>query len=122
MHRVAGDIGNICLFGTVIVLIIWFIQYTILAKWYKNVIGVTLVGFAFVDVAIYLPSMFALADPKGFAHFATTNWYFWESFFVVLFSFSFAITRVVSWELIRRGKKHVRLTPRERYKDRVDKV
>lgn len=102
--RIATDVGNLCLWLSSVALVVWIIQYSVLAKWWKHIIGVTLVGFALVDLAIYVPSLMALADPAQFARFASTTWYHWLAIGIVTASAGFIITRITAWERIRRRR------------------
>src|SRR5215469_6857777 len=102
--RIATDIGDICLWVSAAAILVWIIQYTVLAAWYRNVIGITLVGFALVTLAIYIPSLIALADPADMSNFASTTWYHWLAIAVVVSSAGFIITRIAAWERIRRRR------------------
>jgi len=102
--RIAADIGDICLWLSSAAIAIWIIQYSVLASWWRHVIGVTLVGFALVTLAIYIPSLMALADPADFARFASTTWYQWLAIGIVFASAVFIITRIAAWERIRRHR------------------
>src|SRR5215472_10626806 len=102
--RVATDVGNLCLWLSSVALAVWIIQYSVLAKWWTSVIGITLIGFALVDLAIYVPSLIALADPADMANFASTTWYHWLAICIVVSSAAFIITRITAWERIRRRR------------------
>ena len=102
--RIATDVGNLCIWLSSAAITIWIIQYTILAAWWRHVIGITLVGFALVTLAIYIPSLIALADPADFAQFAGTTWYHWLAICIVVSSAAFIITRIAAWDRIRRRR------------------
>ena len=106
--RIATDIGNLCLWLSSAAIVIWVVQYTALARWWTTAIGVTLIGLAVVVLAIYVPSLMALADPHDFARFASTTWYHWLAIVIVVASCGFLITRIVAWERIRR-RRHTQL-------------
>src|SRR5215469_7597103 len=108
--RIATDIGDICLWVSAAAILVWIIQYTVLAAWYRNVIGITLVGFALVTLAIYIPSLIALADPADMANFASTTWYRWLAISIVFASAVFMITRIAAWDRIRRQRDDGELT------------
>jgi len=105
--RVATDVGNLCLWLSSIALAVWIVQYSILAKWWKHIIGITLIGFALVDLAIFIPSLMALADPADFARFANTNWYRILAVCILVASSAFILTRITAWERIRRHRDPV---------------
>ena len=99
------DTGNAALWLSGAAICIWIVQYTFLAAWWRSAIGVTLVGLALVDLAIFIPSLMALADPQDFANFATTTWYLYLTVGIVIASAAFLVTRIVTWERIRRRRK-----------------
>lgn len=109
--RIATDVGNLCIWLSSAAIVIWIIQYTILANWYRHVIGITLVGFALVTLAIYIPSLIALADPADMANFASTTWYRWLAICIVVASAGFIITRIAAWERIRRRRHEEPVLP-----------
>jgi hypothetical protein len=92
------------LFVSSIGIIIWIVQYSLLAKWWKNFIGITLVGEALALFLIYLPSDMALVNPQRFMSFAQTRWYLWLSAGVVVATALFIVTRIFTWESIRRKR------------------
>lgn len=102
--RTLEDVGNVALFISFIGIAVWVIQYSMLAKWWKNFIGITLVGEAVAIFLIYLPSVMGLIDPARFEMFAQTRWYLWLSFFIVTGTATFIVTRIVTWEMIRRQR------------------
>lgn len=107
MIRAVTDIGNFCLWGSSALIVIFMIQYTALAKWWKNPIGVTIIGLDLCLLAIFVPSLLAQADPGGFAHFASARWYLFLSASVVTLTFLFVATRVITWEYLRRKRRHL---------------
>lgn len=109
--RIATDVGDLCIWLSSAAIVIWIIQYTVLAQWYRNVIGITLVGFALVTLAIYIPSLIALADPADMAGFAATTWYRWLAICIVTASAAFIITRIAAWERIRRRREQEPVLP-----------
>lgn len=104
MIRALTDLGDFCLWGSSALLVIFTVQYSLLAKWWRNPIGITIVGLDVCLLAIYVPSLLALADPGGFAHFASARWYLYLTVGIVVATFLFVATRVVTWELIRRQR------------------
>ena|SRR5215469_5429503 len=102
--RAAADIGDICLWISSAAIVVWIIQYSVLAAWWRSVIGITLVGFALVTLAIYIPSLMALADPHDMANFASSTWYRWLAIAIVFASAAFIITRIAAWDRIRRHR------------------
>jgi hypothetical protein len=110
------DIGNFCLWGSSVLIVIFAIQYSLLAKWWRNPIGVTIVGLDLCILAIFVPSLLALADPGGFAHFATARWYLFLAVGVVAATFIFTATRIITWEYLRRKRRHLLPNGQEREK------
>lgn len=100
-----NDTGNTALWVAGAAIVIWIIQYSFLADWWKHAIGITLIGLALVDLAIYVPPLMALADPRDFAHFAATTWYLCLTVGIVVASAAFVITRIIVWERLRRERK-----------------
>jgi hypothetical protein len=98
------DTGNAALWLSGAAIVIWVVQYSLLAAWWTSAIGVTLVGLALVDLAIFIPSLMALADPSDFAGFASTTWYLYLTVGIVIASAAFLVTRIVTWERIRRHR------------------
>jgi len=98
------DIGNAALWASGAAIIIWVVQYSLLAPWWRSAIGITLIGLAFVDLAIYIPPLMALADPRDYAGFASTRWYLYLTVGIVVASAAFLITRIAAWERIRRHR------------------
>jgi hypothetical protein len=105
LTRVLNDIGDAALWISTIGILVWIVQYTVLAKWWKNAIGVTLVGEAIALFLIYLPNILALADPLKFASFAQTRWYLYLSVGIVTGTAVFIVTRIITWEHIRRQRE-----------------
>ena len=108
MTRLLDDIGNFCLWVSSAMIVIWVIQYSLLAKWWRNFIGISIVGLALCLLAIYIPSLMALADPVDYANFATTRWYLWLTVGIVIATMAFLGTRIITWEVIRRRRDHGR--------------
>lgn len=104
MIHLFTDIGNVCIWATSIGIAVWVIQYSLLAKWWRNTIGITMVGNALCILAIYIPSLMALADPADYVHFAAARWYLWLAVVIVVATAVFIITRIVTWEVIRRQR------------------
>jgi len=102
--RFATDVGNLCLWLSSAAIVIWVVQYSILAAWWKHAIGITLVGFALVDLAIFVPGLLALADPADFSRFANMTWYHWLAVCILVASTAFIITRITAWERIRQRR------------------
>lgn len=100
------DTGNAALWLSGAAIIIFVVQYTLLARWWTTAIGISIVGLALVDLAIYIPPLMALADPHDFANFAATRWYLFLTVGIVVASAGFLVTRIVTWERIRRRRKH----------------
>jgi|SRR5262250_1156449 len=102
--RAAADIGNLCLWITAIAIVTWIIQYTWLTRGrnFRNIIGVSLVGFAVVTLAIYVLAILSLADPSDYSRFAGTHAYRWLATVILFSSSVFIITRIVAWEQMRR--------------------
>jgi hypothetical protein len=101
-----NDTGNAALWLSGAAIVIWIIQYSLLAAWWRTAIGVTLVGLAVCVLGIYIPSLMALADPQDFAGFAATTWYLYLTVGIVAASAGFLVTRIVTWERIRRHRYH----------------
>lgn len=106
------DEGNICLWLSAVAIIVWLGQYTMLVDWWKNApgargtrwIGITIVGLALCLLVIYIPSLMALAWPGRFAGFASTTWYRILAVVIVNASAVFILTRVATWEYLRRQR------------------
>lgn len=113
LTQILKDGGDVALWASAIGILIWVIQYTILAKWWKNFIGITLVGEALCILAIYIPSLMALADPTDFASFAQTSWYLYLGFGIVTATALFIITRIITWEYVRRQRGRAKLQAEE---------
>lgn len=105
LYHFLTDVGNFCLWGTAIALLIWIIQYSLMEDWWRNAIGIRLVGLAVCVIAIYIPSMMALADPRAFASFGSTLWYHWLVVGILVATFSFATLGVITWDRIHRQQK-----------------
>lgn len=101
-----NDTGNAALWLSGAAIVIWVIQYSLLAAWWTTAVGVTLVGLALVDLAIFIPPLMALADPADYAGFASTTWYLYLTVGIVVASAGFLVTRIVTWERIRRHRYH----------------
>lgn len=101
------DVGNVCIWGTAIVLFLALILYTAIDHWgwAKNWAGRVIVGLAATIIVIYVPSLIALADP-AFTGFGTKQWYQWTAIGTVIFSFVIAVAFVATllyvWRLRRR--------------------
>lgn len=108
--RILDDIGDTGLWVSGVGIVIWIIQYSILAKWWKNFIGITMVGEALALLLIYIPSLMALVDPVQFMSFSQTHWYLWLSTGIVVATALFIITRIVTWDYIRRQRGKYALT------------
>ena len=102
--RVLQDAGDACLWASSVMIVAWVIQYSVLAPWWDNPIGITIVGEALCLLAIFVPSLLALADPAAFATFAQQTWYTYLTIGVVAATAVFLGTRIVTWELIRRRR------------------
>jgi hypothetical protein len=98
------DTGNAALWLATAAIVAWIIQYTWLTggRSWRNTIGVTLIGEAFVILAIYVLALMSLADPADYARFAATIWYRWVATVIIFSSAAFIITRIAAWERIRR--------------------
>jgi hypothetical protein len=103
--RLLSDIGNAALWASGAAIMIWIVQYSLLAPWWRSMIGISLVGLALVDLCIFLPSLMALADPADYAKFAQTRWYLYLTVTIVIASAVFVCTRIVVWEKLRRERK-----------------
>ena len=104
MTHLLNDIGNAALWASGAAIIIWVVQYSLLAPWWRSAIGITLIGLALVDLAIYIPPLMALTDPADFTSFATTRWYLYLTVTIVVASAAFLVTRIAAWERIRRHR------------------
>ncbi len=104
MTRLLADIGDFCLWASSVMVVIFVIQYSVLASWWRNFIGITIVGEALALLAIYVPSLMGLADPAEFAHFAATRWYLYLTVAIVVATTLFLGTRILTWEAIRRKR------------------
>ena len=121
MIRALDDIGDFLLWGSSALLAVFVIQYSVMADWWRNAIGITIAGEALCLLAIFVPSLLALADPAGFARFATQTWYLLLSVGVVFLTFAFTLTRVVTWERIRRQRpEDIQHEPAQAAKDEED--
>jgi hypothetical protein len=107
------DIGNVCLWGSAVLIVAFVVQYTTLAAWWRSPIGITIVGLDLCILAIYIPSLLALADPGDFARFATTRWYTLLAVGIVVATFLFGATRIITWEYLRRKRRHLLPSGRE---------
>ena len=116
MTRVLNDAGNAAIWVASAGIVVWIVQYTILTKGrnWRDIIGVTLVGEALVILAIYIPTLMALADPVRYAHFATTRWYLYLTVGIVVATAVFIVTRIATWEYIRRQRNPGTLSPVQR--------
>lgn len=106
-----SDVGNVFLWLASIFIVIWVVQYTILAPWWRDFVGVTMVGEALCLLAIFIPSLIQLADPHEV--FVGTRWYLYLSVFVVAFSCFFMGTRIVVWDRIRYSRNGKNARARE---------
>ena len=106
MRTLVGDLGDIAIWISSIGIVIWVVQYSLLSPWWKDTIGITMIGEALIILAIYIPTLLALADPAGFAGFATAGWYLWLTAAIVIAGAVFIVTRIVVWERIRRQRNH----------------
>ena len=105
MIRVIGDVGNAAIWISSAGLVFWMVQYSLLAPWWRDSLGVTLIGEALIILLIYIPTLLALADPAGFTNFAQTRWYLYLTAAIVIGSMVFILTRIVVWERTRRRRK-----------------
>lgn len=110
MIRVLTDAGNAAIWISSVGIVVWMIQYTALAPWWKDTLGVTLIGEAVVILLIYIPTLMALADPAGYANFAQARWYLYLTVAIVLATALFVLTRIVVWERTRRQRRHAKLS------------
>ena len=104
MTHLLNDVGDVAIWVSSIGIVIWVIQYSALAAWWRNTIGITMVGLALVDLAIYAPTLMALIWPARYADFAGTRWYLYLTVSIVTVSAVFIITRIATWEHIRRQR------------------
>lgn len=111
MVRLLADIGDFCLWASSAMIVIFVVQYSLLAKWWANFIGITIVGEALALLAIYIPSLMGLADPAAFAHFAQARWYLYLTVGIVVGTTLFLGTRIVTWEYVRRQRGGSPLLP-----------
>jgi hypothetical protein len=102
------DIGDAAEWVTAVAVIVWIVQYSLLARWWRDSIGITLAGEALAILAIFIPSLMALADPADYVHFATAPWYQWLALCIVVACAAFMVTRIVVWDQIRRQRGHTR--------------
>lgn len=98
------DEGNTALWVSSAAIVVWVIQYSKLAPWWRNFIGISIVGLAVCLLLVYIPSLLALAWPAQFAHFATARWYTWLAIIIVNLTALFMVTRIVTWDYIRRQR------------------
>lgn len=105
--RYVLDEGNAALWLSSLAVVLWVVQYSILARWWRNPIGITIVGLATCLLVIYIPSLMALALPAQFAGFASTTWYQWLAVIIVNATAVFMIARIVTWERLRRHRRDV---------------
>jgi hypothetical protein len=109
-----NDVGDVAIWVSSIGIVIWVIQYSALAAWWRNTIGITMVGLALMDLAIYTPTLMALIWPARYADFAGTRWYLYLTVGIVTVSAVFIITRIATWEYIRRQRNPATLSPAAR--------
>lgn len=98
------DEGNAALWLSSAAIVFWIIQYSALARWWRNFLGVTIVGLAFCLLLVYVPSLLALAWPAEFAGFASTRWYQDLAVGIVNATAIFMVTRIMMWEYVRRRR------------------
>lgn len=110
------DEGDVMLWLSSAAIIFWVVQYSILAAWFKHLIGITIVGLAVCLLLVYIPSLMALADPAEFAKFASTRWYQWVAIVIVNSTAVFMLTRIWAWEAIRRKRATTPLLPGDQAK------
>jgi hypothetical protein len=99
------DFGDAMEWITPIALLLWIAQYSVLAPWWSQFTGTWQVILALVIVAIYIPSLMAVADPAGYAHFAQAQWYQWLALCIVTASAVAAVGLIAKWESVRRLRK-----------------
>ena len=104
MIRAFTDLGDVCIWASSVMIVIFVIQYSVLASWWRGAIGITIVGEALCLLAIYVPSLLALADPGDFAGFAQSTWYRLLAVGIVAATTVFMATRIITWELLRRRR------------------
>ena len=106
MLHVFTDIGNVCLWGTAILLVAALAMYTTIERWgwAKNWVGRVMAGLAVTIVVIYVPSLIAAADP-ALTGFGASLWYRWVAIGTVLFSFATATAFLITLEYVRRIKR-----------------
>lgn len=104
MTHLLADIGNVALWLSAVGIVAWIVQYSVLARWHRNPLGVSLVGMEIAMLAIYAPSLMALADPADYATFATTRWYLYLTVGIVVATAAFVVTRIAAFEWIRRQR------------------
>jgi hypothetical protein len=102
-----SDFGDFCLWASSLLIVVWVVQYSVLARWWRHFIGITIVGLALCLLAIYIPNLLFLADPSDFGNFATTRWYQILAACIVGATTVFLATRIATWEFIRRQRQEL---------------
>lgn len=110
------DEGDAALWWSSAVIVAWVVQYSVLAEWWRNLIGITIVGLAICLLLVYIPSLMALAWPEQFATFAQTVWYKWLAIVIVNATAVFMTTRIWAWEQVRRRRGVTPLLPSDQAK------
>jgi hypothetical protein len=86
-------------------LVLFILLYTYFAPWWKHPVGWVVNIFAFSLILILWPSVTYLADPTGFANFATTTWYKVTETLNLTFLVGAAFTGVITWIRLHRQRR-----------------
>jgi hypothetical protein len=104
--RIIKDIGDVAQWGIVFLIPLFIVQYSLLAKWWKNAVGRTIVLLDVCLLAALVPSIFLMIDPDEARRYFTTHVDDYVGTAIVVVVFGVVLTRIWMWERIRRRRHH----------------
>lgn len=103
MTRLLLDLGDAGEWAATVTVIAFIIQYSLLAKWWDNFVGRSIVGLDACLLTLLIPSVILLTKPH-WAPFFASNW-FLAIEVAMLFSVSYImVTRIWGFTKIRRQR------------------
>lgn len=104
LQRYLYDLGDGLEWAVGIGTIIFLVQYSLYAKWWRNVLGRSIVLLDLAILGVVGPSVVMLADPKGMASFVLGVGYAFIEVGVLAIATYAVISRIWFWEKTRRAR------------------
>lgn len=106
MIRLVSDIGDAAQWILIVLIPIFVIQYSLLARWWRNPFGRTIVLLDLCLLGVLGPSVYVLADPRSGAAFLTSDGYIYLEVVVLVIAMLIVSSRIWLWERLRRTRHH----------------